>query len=311
MPPTITCTNHSFVTGMLCVGTVIMASSIIPLSLQEPVAQEGLDIACMAMPWLYTIGFSTAFSALFSKTWRINKVVRNSVELQRVRVQARDVIWPFVLLTTTNMIILTTWTAIAPLQWTRSFLPTIDQYGRGLETYGTCSFASEKSRVFLLLLATINGMVVVFANYQSFIGRNNPSDFNESKYVALSMASLLECFLIGGPLLVILGENPEADFCIKAILIFVSCCSMLLPIFIPKLATRRGSIDMSDIRRSMHEGASRIRPPTDTNNIRRKVDKMQYQARWSEDSTDPDLASSVMDLRRNAARRSSKPREFC
>jgi hypothetical protein len=36
--------------------------------------QHGLDVACMATPWLLSIGFVTAFSALFSKTWRLNKV---------------------------------------------------------------------------------------------------------------------------------------------------------------------------------------------------------------------------------------------
>ena len=58
----------------LCVGTFIMASAIIPMSMQEPISQRGLNIACMSTPWLLSLGFVTAFSALFSKTWRLNKV---------------------------------------------------------------------------------------------------------------------------------------------------------------------------------------------------------------------------------------------
>jgi len=59
---------------LLCVGTILMASAIIPMSFQEPMSQKTLDRACMAMPWLFVMGFSTAFSSLFCKLSRINKV---------------------------------------------------------------------------------------------------------------------------------------------------------------------------------------------------------------------------------------------
>ena len=59
----------------LCIGAFIMATAVIPMSMQETgTSQRGLDIACMATPWLLSMGFVTAFSALFSKTWRLNKV---------------------------------------------------------------------------------------------------------------------------------------------------------------------------------------------------------------------------------------------
>lgn len=312
-----------------------MASSIIPLSLQEPIQKEGLDIACMSVPWLYTIGFSTAFSSLFTKAWRINKVVRNSVELQRVQVHAKDVIWPFVLLTMSNMTILITWTIVAPLEWSRNDLST-DQYGRVLETYGACSFPADSSRPFLLLLAIFNGLVVVFANYQSYIGRNNPTEFNESSHVAISMASLLECFLISGPILVLVGENPQADFSVKTILIFVSCCAILLPIFIPKFTAQRDRHSIDDMHRSMQRMAS-IRTPrrstkrgsglgqssgNDEASQNRKLEYLRtrssqdssyhddehqhrLQRRVSHASNDSGLASSVQELRKNALRSKS------
>jgi hypothetical protein len=59
---------------MLCTGTFLMACSIIPTTLQEPVSQQVLDVACMLDMYLFSIGFSTTFAALFSKTWRINIV---------------------------------------------------------------------------------------------------------------------------------------------------------------------------------------------------------------------------------------------
>jgi len=43
---------------MVCVGVILMATAIIPMSLQEPVSQQGLDIACMSSPWLFSAGFT-------------------------------------------------------------------------------------------------------------------------------------------------------------------------------------------------------------------------------------------------------------
>ena len=52
-----------------------MGSAIIPLSLDDEVlSQRGASMACMAVPWLFSVGYVLSFTALFSKTWRINKV---------------------------------------------------------------------------------------------------------------------------------------------------------------------------------------------------------------------------------------------
>ena len=166
----------------------------------------------------------------------------------------------------TNVAILVTWTIIEPLQWTRNY-SSKDQYGRGVETFGTCSFAAGSSRVFLLLLAIFNGLVVVFANYQSYIGRNNPTEFNESSHVAISMASLLECFLVGGPILILVDKSPVADFSVKTILIFVSCCAILLPMFIPKFSAQPGPRRTID---DMHRSMRRLSTTSRTRRARRQ-----------------------------------------
>jgi hypothetical protein len=60
--------------AILCAGTFIMGCSIIPVTFQEPISQSLLDTACMLDIYLLSVGFSTTFAALFSKTWRIYMV---------------------------------------------------------------------------------------------------------------------------------------------------------------------------------------------------------------------------------------------
>lgn len=60
---------------MVCLGTIILASTIIPLSIDDQhSSKSACDAACVSAPWLFSIGFTMIFSALFSKLWRVNKV---------------------------------------------------------------------------------------------------------------------------------------------------------------------------------------------------------------------------------------------
>uniref|UniRef100_A0A6V2IWS9 G-protein coupled receptors family 3 profile domain-containing protein n=1 Tax=Ditylum brightwellii TaxID=49249 RepID=A0A6V2IWS9_9STRA len=60
---------------LLCCGTIILGSSIIPLCLTSFDLSQGiLDGACASYQWLYCLGFTVSFSSLFSKTRRIYHV---------------------------------------------------------------------------------------------------------------------------------------------------------------------------------------------------------------------------------------------
>ena len=76
---------------MICVGTLFMGSGIIPLTIDDEKSQRAADIACMCEPWLTNIGFTTTFSALFSKTWRLNKIFLSPNPLRRIKVTEKDV----------------------------------------------------------------------------------------------------------------------------------------------------------------------------------------------------------------------------
>jgi len=59
---------------LLCMGSFISASTILPLSFQGRRSHDSVNVACMAMPWLFFVGFSITYGTLFAKTLCINKV---------------------------------------------------------------------------------------------------------------------------------------------------------------------------------------------------------------------------------------------
>ena len=227
--------SQPFFLIQLCIGTFFMAGSIIPMSFQEPTSLKGLNVSCMLVPWLFVVGFVVAFAALLSKSWRINKLFSDAAQFKRVQVRIVDAIFPLLILMTINVVLLLLWTFLSPLRWERVQIDNFDRFDRSRESYGTCKTdGSVESRVFFSLILAVNALGLVVSNYQGYRTRNLPTAFDESFYVAMTNAMLLEAFILGFPVLILVHDNPSASFIVKAILVSVVCLCILLPVFVPK-----------------------------------------------------------------------------
>ena len=123
---------------MICAGSAILGSTIVPLSIDDGVASiQGCHVACASIPWLLSIGFSLIFCSMFTKTWRINRIYASSAAFKRVRVTVFDVAKPMIILLGLNVIVLIVWTVLSPLEW-RLEVEDRDAFGRPMETFGLC-----------------------------------------------------------------------------------------------------------------------------------------------------------------------------
>jgi hypothetical protein len=222
---------------MLCAGTFMMSCSIIPTTFQEPLPQRLLDVSCMLDMYLFSVGFSTTFAALFSKTWRINIVLANAKKFRRVTIRPRDVLLPFTFLTVSNIVILVTWTIVAPLKWVR-IIEAEDMFGQPIESRGTClcSVNNRESAetTFLCLLGVVNVTALLFSNNQSYRARALPSEFNETLYLAMTNLVILEGMVLGAPILYLVGSDPASFMLIHSLLVSIICLAVLVPMFVPK-----------------------------------------------------------------------------
>jgi len=223
----------------ICLGTFILATTIIPLSFQEDM--PGLDIACAFLPWCLCIGFTVAIAALFTKAKRINTVMRSGTSFRRVEVKAADVMRPSLFLLGINIALLIGWTA-SPyrLGWHRERLANYDEFGRSVESYGMCQ-AAEGGLMFLIFfipLTIANLAVMAIATYESYKGRNLPLDFSEAKYLAVSMIFICETIVLGGTTMAAVWNIPPAFFLVASLVLSIGCLSILLPVFVPKYLQR-------------------------------------------------------------------------
>ena len=231
---------------MVAAGVLIMGTALIPLSLEDDQdantsnsssshrgSASPRTAVCMSIPWLVFTGFTTTFSALFAKTWRVNHIFRSKQPFQRVEVSASHVMGLFLVLLTANWIILACWTALDPLTYVRLNHHGTDAWGRILSTYGICQ--SNHVVPFIVPLAVINFGIMAVANWQAYEARLIEFEFSESKHIALAMGSFLQASLFGVPLLFVMRTSPPAYYLCLTFLLFCIGMAILLLIFVPKM----------------------------------------------------------------------------
>jgi len=227
---------------MTAFGTLVMASTLIPLSFDDggdidSLSESDRTAMCMSIPWLAFTGFSIVFSALFAKTWRINRLVERSDMFGRVKVDVIDVLGPFGLIMLCNIIVLTVWTVVDPLVYTRSWDEGTDFWNREISSSGSCE--CENAAAYLVPLGLINAAVVSIAVWQAIRARNIKSEFSESKYIGLSVFSMAQAFLTGIPIVAVVRDIPQAFYLVLTFLIFLLSMVVLLLIFLPKMMMQR------------------------------------------------------------------------
>ena len=224
---------------LICVGTMFMAISIVPLSIDDGISftnQSILDASCSMTPWFFSLGFTMTFAALFSKLWRINQVLNvNHSSFRRVTIKVTDVLKPFAVLSLCNMVILTVWQFGGDRpEWVR-VVTERNRFDQAVSSSGACSNHGTSSIPYLISLIVVNGIALLLACYQAYIGRNVQTELNESKFIGMTMICICECCFFALPLLFISGSNRSGMLFVFTSIAFVICISTLSFIFVPKI----------------------------------------------------------------------------
>ena len=213
----------------LSLGVLLMGFSLVPLSIDDGLAsQRACDIACMALPWLLIVGFTVSVAALFSKLWRVTIVCNQA--FRRVKVVAKDVILPTLILVVLNIGFLLIWTWMDPIVWERN-----EVSGQPWNTFGTCAMSGGpvgKSMLASSCAVCLAGFLMTC--WQALRARNISDEFSESKYLGIAIFGWLQLFLVGAPVLFLVDEDSVvAKYSLFVGLIFAMCMSMLMVVSVP------------------------------------------------------------------------------
>jgi gamma-aminobutyric acid type B receptor len=182
----------------------------------------------MATPWLLSMGACIIFSALFSKLWRLNRLLDTG--FRRIALKEKDVIAPAAALFIMNLIILICWSAISPLQWQR-----VSVAGQPWNTIGVCMSQNKAVEIGCwAVLGSINFGALLLCFWQAYKARIHSDEFSEAKGIGMAMFSWLQLTLIGLPVLLLIDQDDvTARYFVTVGLVFLACMSLLFCIFIP------------------------------------------------------------------------------
>jgi len=168
--------------------------------------------------------------------------MKSAARFQRLRLTHGDVMKPMAVLLMLNIIVLTSWTVIDPITRQTSVILD-DRFDRELETFSVCS--STHQVVFFAVLCVIDIGSLLFAVIEAFKARNISTDLQESSYIFTALSFILQVGFIGIPVIHIAKEVPDAYYFITAGIIFVTCASVLVLIFGPKVKALRKGVSVS------------------------------------------------------------------
>ena len=155
---------------------------------------------------------------------------------RRATINVTDVLVPLAVLLMSNAIILSVWEGVSPSHWER--IPNeINDYDQVISSEGSC--ASENGMGYLSALIVVNGIALLLACHQAYIGRDVKTELNESTHICMAMICIFQSCAFGVPLLFISRSNRSAHLYVATSICFVICMATLLFIFVPKIITQR------------------------------------------------------------------------
>ena len=251
-----------FFLKMLCYGSIIMSSAIFTLSWDEGAgwSDTQLDVACALTPWFFFVGQIVTFCALFTKLWRVDKVL----QFKRRAVTVSNVMKPSLALLAVSISILIAWTVVDPWTWVRKVTSELPA-----ERYGQCTskyFAAWFGPLVLLLF-----VAEVLTMYFAWKTADIPNDFRDSGAVMYASFAQIQSWAIGVPMLVVLGtSSSDATYFGRIFLIWIFAVSSVVVVVGPKLINAyriRRNPELGKVKSRVHVSGLMSGPASSSNYV--------------------------------------------
>jgi 7 transmembrane sweet-taste receptor of 3 GCPR len=153
--------------------------------------------------------------------------------VEEVQVSPVDILKAGTILVGSNFLLLLTWSLVSPLEWTRVNRDQTDSFNRLVESYALCD--SDESVGFVVFIIVLNVFFLARGSLWAYRTRNLATEYNESRYVGLVIAGVLQVWLMGLPVVLALGTLPFATFFVKSGIIILTSGIIVLLVFLPKV----------------------------------------------------------------------------
>ncbi|GMH56076.1 hypothetical protein TL16_g02053 [Triparma laevis f. inornata] len=206
------CVAFTVSAGLMCLSTVFFVG-------------EDTNGSCVLRPFLFNIFFDFMFGSLFLKTFRVYKIFGNK-SLSKVKISTFDICRNYGSIVAVDIAILVVWMVTEGMEAEEVTMNDLAPYGS--YTAISCNKYETLTTFFKILL--VGGGV-----YLSWVTRNVPDKFAESKWIG---ASIYQVFVLGVVGLLVKWSSPESGetiLLVQSIAVPVACVATTCCIFGPKV----------------------------------------------------------------------------
>nr|CAI5851397.1 unnamed protein product [Callosobruchus analis] len=236
--------------NLIIIGCMLTYTSIIFLGLDSGLSSiEAFPYICTARAWTLMAGFSLAFGAMFSKTWRVHSIFTD-VKLNKKVIKDYQLFMVVGVLLFIDLVIMTTWQVADPFyrdtkQMERYPHPSNEDIIIIPENE-YC--ASEHQTIFVGSIYVYKGLLMIFGAFLAWETRHvSIPALNDSRHVGLSVYNVAIMCICGAAVALVLVDHQDAMFLIIGVFVLFCTTATLWLVFVPKMLELRrnpgGSID--------------------------------------------------------------------
>ncbi|KAH7935977.1 hypothetical protein HPB52_016082 [Rhipicephalus sanguineus] len=245
--------SSPYLNNLIIVGCILTYTSVILLGMDSGFTSvANFPYICAARAWVLMSGFTLAFGAMFSKTWRVHAIFTN-IKLNKKVIKDYKLFMVVGVFLMLDVIILTTWQILDPFyREARRGQPVASQGNEDVSVIPEMEFCqSHKMTIFLGSIYAYKGLLMAFGCFLAWETRHvSIPALNDSKYVGMSVYNVVIMCTIGAAISFVLRDQQDAAFIIISVFIIFCSTTTLCLVFVPKLV---------ELRRNPQAGEHRVR----------------------------------------------------
>ncbi|KFB46262.1 AGAP004595-PA-like protein [Anopheles sinensis] len=224
--------------NLIIIGCILTYLSVIFLGLDSGLSSvAAFPYICTARAWLLMAGFSLAFGAMFSKTWRVHSIFTD-LKLNKKVIKDYQLFIVVGVLLAIDLAIMTTWQIADPFFRETKYIepsehPTLEDVIIVQENE-YCQ--SSKMTIFVGVIYAYKGLLLIFGAFLAWETRHvSIPALNDSKHVGLSVYNCVIMCVMGAAIALVLSDRKDAVFILISLFIIFCTTATLCLVFVPKL----------------------------------------------------------------------------
>ncbi|KAL1130635.1 hypothetical protein AAG570_011877, partial [Ranatra chinensis] len=228
--------------NLIIIGCMLTYSSVIFLGLDSRLTSiQTFPYVCTARAWILMAGFSLAYGAMFSKTWRVHSIFTD-VKLNKKVIKDYQLFMVVGVLLVIDFGIMITWQITDPFfRSTKLMEPYPLPNSEDVIIYPENEYCkSHHMNIFVGIIYAYKGLLMIFGAFLAWETRHvSIPALNDSKYVGMSVYNVVLMCIMGAAVSFVLSDQQNASFLLISVFILFCATITLWLVFVPKLVELR------------------------------------------------------------------------